>query len=183
MSQRSWIPKIIRRKSDRKFHLSYQVSGAVPPSDPNQRVATVCAANGISVTGSGDNRWDILLHGNTRVFGFVSREVEEEACIHLEPWADGLGITVSCEPTETQAAHAVGAVGVLVFATLAWIASGLADGALAAVAVIVAGWLVVEVTRHWAYDAFEGRICGLTEALGRSFWPKRPGQIVRPDTY
>ncbi len=178
MSRRRWLPKIVQRSPDRQIRFAYQVPGAVEPGDPDQRVARFCATNGVSLTGAGGDGWNILFHATTRVFGFVPREVEETVSFRLEPITDGFEIRAFCEPSETQAAHAVGAFGVLVFAVLAWIAGGPSGGALAALATVAAGWLVVEVTRHWAFDALENRVRALTQSLGRSFWRKKPGQLL-----
>ena len=88
---------------------------------------------------------------------------------------------MKCHPLETHGAHAAGFAGVLFLAASVWIASGIATGLVAALATILAGTLVVEVTRQWAFDALERRLRFLAEDVGSALWPERPAQIVALD--
>lgn len=169
---------MIRRKPDRLIRFSYQVSDEAPPADAGDVVSNFCTTHGLSLIDATYDEWNLLVNDSTRVFGFIPREIEEVISVQLTPLAGGIAIEVSCEPSETHGAHLVGTAGVLVFAGSVWIAGGLADGLLPALATTAAGWLVVEVTRHWAFDAFEHRVRMLVKALGRALWPNQPGQIT-----
>jgi len=61
-----------------------------------------------------------------------------------------------------------------VLAAAVWIAGGL----LAAVTTVIAGGLLVEVTRHWGFDALEQQLRGLTSDVGSALWPGQPAQIT-----
>ena len=172
------LPAMLRKNPERKIRFSYQVPDQNPPQDPGDRVAGFCSRHDLGMVRSEVGHWQILIHGSTRVFGFVAREIDEEVSVHVAPWAEGNEIVVSCEPRETHSAHAAGAVGVLVFAAAAWIFGGFVDGAVVALAITAAGWLVVEVTRHWGLDALESRVRALTTNLGKAFWPGRSGQLI-----
>lgn len=178
MSRRHWLPAVIRRKPDRLIHFSYQVSEEAAPADAGDLISSLCATHGISLIDSTNDEWDLLVNDTTRVFGLVPREVEEVISVQLVPWSGGFAIDIDCEPTETHTAHLVGAAGVLVFAGSVWIAGGPADGILPALATTIAGWLVVEVTRHWALDALEHRVRRLAKAFGRALWPNQTGQLI-----
>lgn len=169
---------MVRKNPEREIRFRYQVPDDQAPQDPGDRVAGFCARHGLTIARSGVDHWEIFLHGSTRVFGFIAREIDEEISVEVSRSADGYESVVSCAPRETHAAHAAGAVGVLVFAALAWIFGGVADGALAALAITAAGWLVIEVTRHWGLDALESRIRGLTTGLGKAIWPDSSGQVI-----
>ena len=51
----------------------------------------------------------------------------------------------------------------------------------AAATTILAGALLVEVTRQWAFDALERRIHRLAGDIGSALWPGSPAQIVTND--
>jgi hypothetical protein len=59
-----------------------------------------------------------------------------------------------------------------------WFAGGLVAGLLPAVTIVIAGALLVEVTRHWAFDALERRLRRLVGDVGSALWPGQPAQIT-----
>jgi hypothetical protein len=100
---------------------------------------------------------------------------------HLVQHPDLWELRVDCLPLETHSAHAAGFAGVLFVAASVWIASGIATGVVGALATILAGALLVEVTRQWAFDALARRLRLLAQDVGSALWPGRPAQIVELD--
>jgi hypothetical protein len=111
------------------------------------------------------------------VYGVIGREVDESIELQLSASGDGHALVLSCRPDESHAAHAAGLAGVLALAATLWLAGGLTGGVLPAVTAIVAGWLVVEVTRQWAMDALERRLRALVDGIGGAMWPGAPAEI------
>jgi len=177
----TWLPELARRKPGKNLILSYQVPAGVPPVDVEKRVEEALRSSELAITRDGASSWRTTLPWQTRVFGLIPRDVDEDVALHLEQHPDLWELRVDCHPLETHGAHAAGFAGVLFVAASVWIASGIATGVVAALATILAGTLTVEVTRQWAFDALERRLRLLAEDVGRALWPGRPAQIVALD--
>lgn len=177
----SWVPEVARKYPGRNLILSYQVPAGEPPADVEQKVGEALRGSALTLTREGPSSWRTTLPWQTRVFGLIPRDVDEDVSIQLERKPDLWELRVDCSPLETHSAHAAGFAGVLFVAASVWIASGIATGIMAAVATILAGTLVVEVTRQWAFDALEYRLRLLADDVGGALWPGRPAQIVALD--
>jgi hypothetical protein len=173
-----WLPEMARSEPARTISVAYQVPAGSFPADADRRVVEALHASSLTAVRSGASSWKLFLPWQTRVFGFISREVDEEIHIHLFRRPDLSEVMVMCRPTDTHGAHASGFAAVLFIAASVWIASGLAAGLAAAATTILAGALVVEVTRQWAFDALERRLRRLAGDVGSALWPGLPAQIV-----
>jgi hypothetical protein len=174
----SWLPDLARKKPGKDLIFSYQVPAGESPVDAEHRVGEALRRSELTATRDNTSTWRTFLPWTTRVFGLIPRDVDEEVTFHLEQHPDHWELRVNCHPLETHGAHAAGFAGVLFLAASVWIASGIATGVVAALATILAGTLVVEVTRQWAFDALESRLRILAEDVGGALWPGRPAQIV-----
>ena len=174
----TWIPELARKEPERSLILSYQVPAGAPPVEAETRVSEALHASDLTAIRDSSSGWRIILPWQTRVFGLVPRDVDEELSIHLTQHPDLWEVVVRCTPLETHGAHAAGFGGVVFAAASVWIASGIAAGVVPALATILAGFLVVEVTRQWALDALERRLRDLAGDVGTALWPGRPAQIV-----
>ena len=177
----NWLPEIARKEPSRSLILSYQVSAGVPPVDVDQKIGEALRTSELTSTRENSSTWRTTLPWRTRVFGFIPRDVDEDVTFHPEQHPDLWEVRVKCHPLETHGAHGAGLAGVLFLAASVWIASGIATGLVAALATILAGTLVVEVTRQWAFDALERRLRFLAQDVGSALWPGRPAQIVALD--
>jgi hypothetical protein len=175
---RRWIPEMARKEPARAISARYDVPGARPPTEPVARVAEALRAAGLDFVLEYGSTWSVTLSGQTRVFGLVARGVDESVQLRLVRGVGGSALELSCRPLETHAAHAAGLAGVLVMAFAVWVSCGLAAGVLPAVTTVLAGGLVVEVTRQWAMSALERRLRLLAGDVGSSLWPGRPAQII-----
>ena len=176
-----WLPELARKQPGKNLILSYQVPAGDSPEDAEQRIGDALRTSELTGTRDDTSTWRATLPWRTRVFGLIPRDVDEDVTFRIEQHPDHWELRVNCHPLETHGAHAAGFAGVLFLAASVWIASGIATGVVAALATILAGTLVVEVTRQWAFDALEGRLRILAEDLGRALWPGRPAQIVALD--
>ena len=172
------LPELARKEPGKDLVVSYQVPGGDLPEDLDRRIGEALRASALTATRENMSTWRANLPWRTRVFGLVLRDVYEELVFHLEQHPDLWELRVNCYPLETHSAHAAGFAGVLFLAASVWIASGIATGGVAALATILAGILVVEVTRQWAFDALESRLRTLAKDVGSALWPGRPAQIV-----
>lgn len=170
-----------RKEPERAISLFYQVPAGAPPVEIDTRIAEALQASSLTATQDGDLRWTTSLPWQTRVFGFITRDVDEELTMHLVQRPDLWEFEVSCRPVETHSAHASGVGAVLFIAVSVWIATGIVTGLVAALTTVLAGALVVEVTRQWAFDALERRLRRLAGDIGSALWPGRPAQIVESD--
>jgi len=130
----SWIPELARRKPGKNLILSYQVPAGVPPVDVEKRVEEALRSSGLATTRDSASSWRTTLSWQTRVFGLIPRDVDEDVALHLEQHPDLWELRVDCHPLETHGAHAAGFAGVLFVAASVWIASGIATGVVAALA-------------------------------------------------
>jgi len=176
-----WIPEMVRKEPERTISLFYQVPAGAPPVDIERRITETLHASSLTATPESDSRWTTSLPWQTRVFGLIPRDVDEDLTLRLVQHPDLWEFEVSCRPVETHSAHATGAAAVLFIAVSVWIATGLATGLVAALTTVLAGGLVVEVTRQWAFDALERRLRRLAGDIGSALWPGRPAQIVEAD--
>ena len=176
-----WLPELARKQPGKNLILSYQVPAGESPEDAEQRIGDALRRSELTGTRDDTSTWRATLPWRTRVFGLIPRDVDEDVTFRIEQHPDHWELRVNCHPLETHGAHAAGFAGVLFLAASVWIASGIATGVVAALATILAGTLVVEVTRQWAFDALEGRLRILAKDLGRALWPGRPAQIVALD--
>jgi hypothetical protein len=173
-----WIPEMARKRPAQGLDLRYQITRDVPPIDPERVVGEAVRAAGLSTSGSTAEGWRLSFPGRTRVYGVVSREVDESVGLRLRRGSEAWELRLDCEPVETHAAHAAGFAGVMVVAVTVWIAGGLTAGVLPAVTTGIAGSLLVEVTRQWALDALHNRLRRLVGDVGLALWPGVPAQIV-----
>jgi hypothetical protein len=177
----AWLPELARKEPVKSLNLSYQVPAGLPPVEVDERVSEALRAANLSATRDGASCWRTTLPWRTRVFGAIPRDVDEALTLHLVQHPDLWELRVDCHPLETHGAHAAGFAGVLFVAASVWIASGFVTGVVPALTTILAGTLVVEVTRQWALDALEKRLRGLAGDVGGALWPGRPAQIVELD--
>lgn len=177
----SWLPELARKEPAKSLDLFYQVVAGVPPAEADKRIDEALRESALAATRDGTSCWRTILPWQTRVFGLVPRDVDEEVTLHLVQHPDLWELRVDCHPRETHSAHAAGFAGVLFVAASVWIASGIATGVVPALTTILAGTLLVEVTRQWAFDALEKRLRVLAEDVGSALWPGRPAQIVALD--
>jgi len=158
--------------------MRYQVAADDPPREPDRFVGGALHAAGLTPSGNAVDGWRLSLPSRTRVYGVIAREIDETVELRLRGGSDAWELTLRCEPIETHAAHAAGLAGVLLVAGAVWVATGLVGGVLAAATTVIAGSLLVEVTRQWAFDALQRSLRGLVGDLGRALWPRTPAQIV-----
>jgi hypothetical protein len=167
-----------RSEPSRSISVTYQVPAEAFPVDFDRTVVEVLHASSLAAVRCGTSSWTVHLPWQTRVFGLIPREVDEKLQIHLCRRPDLCEVVVSCKPLDTHSAHASGLAAVLFIAASVWIASGLVAGLAASITTVLAGALVVEFTRQWAFDALEKRIRYLAGDVGSGLWPGRPAQIV-----
>ena len=176
-----WLPELARKKPEQSLILSYQVPTGEPPTEVEQRVEEELQTSELTAIRDGTATWRTILPWQTRVFGLIPRDVDEDVTLCLLQHPDLWELRVDCHPLETHGAHAAGFAGVLFVAASVWIATGFANGIVPALATILAGTLTVEVTRQWAFDALARRLRHLAEDVGSALWPGRPAQIVELD--
>ena len=157
----------------------YQVPPSALPMDAGDRIRNAVRGAGLELDHDGGPPWSLLLPHSTRVYGVVGREVDETIEFRLSASDQGQALIISCRPDESHAAHAAGLAGVLVLAATLWIVGGFVAGILPAVTAVLAGWLVVEVTRQWAMDGLERRLRSLLEVVGTTIWPGVPAEILQ----
>lgn len=167
-----------RKRPARILELRYQIAKDSPPLDPERVVGEAFHARGIEASGGAIEGWRLCLPGHTRVYGVISREIDESVDFRLHRKPDAWELVLRCEPIETHSAHAAGLAGVILMAFAVWIAGGFSGGALPAVTTVIAGTLLVEVTRQWAFDHLHRRLRRLIGDLGSALWPGLPAQIV-----
>ena len=174
----NWLPDMVRKQPRRTLQLSYRVAKAPGPDTTDATVVAALDGSGLQATGSAVEGWNLSLPGRTRVFGLIPRELDESVELRLSSGQEYSQLVLRCHPVETHAAHAAGLAGVLVLAAAIWIAGGLAGGLLPAVTTVIAGGLLVEVTRHWAFDSLEQQLRRLAHDVGSVLWPGQPAQIT-----
>ena len=171
-----------RRRPETVLELRYQIAKDVAPLDPEPIVGTAFRAAGLTASGGVTEGWRVSLPGRTRVYGVISREIDESVDLRLQRASEVWELSLCCEPIETHAAHAAGLAGVMLIAVAVWIAGGLSGGVLPAMTTVIAGSLLVEVTRQWAFDELHSRLRRLVGDVGSALWPGVPAQIVDSDT-
>jgi len=170
-----WFPEMARKQPARTVTITVRPPrGVAPPRDAD---ATLRAA-GLTVATATADGWVLSLPHRTRVYGLVPREVDEQISLRIASNDESSELVLSCHPTETHNAHAVGLAGVFVAAAAVWFAGGLVAGLLPAVTTVIAGALLVDVTRQWAFDALDRRLRQLAGDVGRALWPDQPPQIT-----
>jgi hypothetical protein len=157
----------------------YRVPPSVLPIDADDRIRQALASTGLEVVPDAGPPWTLSLTHSTRVYGVIGRDVDETVELRLSASENSHAMVVSCRPDESHAAHAAGLAGVLVLAVTLWMVGGLFAGILPAVTAVLAGWLIVEVTRQWAMDALERRLRSLLDVVGPAMWPGVPAEIER----
>jgi hypothetical protein len=167
-----------RSEPARYLTVAYQVPVTGFPADADSAVVEALQASSLKPFRSGASSWKLVLPWQTRVFGLIPREVDEELDISLFQRPDLSEVVVRCRPIETHAAHASGVAAVLFIAASVWIAGGWVAGLAAAATTVLAGALVVEVTRQWAFDSLERKLRRLAGDVGSALWPGLPAQIV-----
>jgi len=173
-----WIPEMARRRPADVLELRYQIAKDAPPLDPERNIGEALGAASLTASGNATDGWRLILPGRTRVFGVISREIDESVDLSLENDSDVWDLTLRCEPVETHAAHAAGLAGVMLMAVAVWISGGLYGGVLPAMTTVIAGSLLVEVTRQWAFDELHSRLRRLVGDLGGALWPGVSAQVV-----
>ncbi len=156
------------------------MAGEAEPRDPTMTVPGALRRAGAQLVDSGDRGWEILVPWRTLVYGFVRRDVDEQALLALVSTEEGWELRLECLPLQTHAAHAAGAAGVAMMTMAAWFIGGWGDGLLPAFAVAAAGGLWADWTRVTAFRAFELRLRGLVEDVGLELWPSAPAQLLPP---
>lgn len=173
-----WLPESARQAPGRSLCFAYQVPAGPPPRDPERLVLEALRAGGLRADGRAATGWRLKLAHRTWVYGLIRREVDEEVELRLSRRDNAWQLTVGCLPSQTHSAHAAGVAGIIVLAGTVWVAGGVVPGVLPAVTTAAAGFLVVEVTRQWAFTALERRLQRLVADVGSAIWPAAPAQIV-----
>jgi hypothetical protein len=173
-----WIPEAARRRPDRVICYAYRVPYDSPPQATDRIVEEALSARHLTARGSAENGWTVILPHRTWVYGVVRREVDEQAELRLFRAAEYWELRLVCRPLEVHGAHAAGVAGILVIAATVWIAAGLAIGLLPAVTTVLAGLLLVEITRQWAFNGLQRRLHRLVGDVGSALWPATPSRIV-----
>jgi hypothetical protein len=176
-----WLPEMARKEPENPILLAYQVPAGAQPLEIASAVAEAFRHSKLTAVRTGEWKWRAILPWQTRVFGIIPRDVDENVTVQLVHRPDLWELILHCQPVETHAAHATGVAAVLFIAASVWIATGLVAGLAAAATTILAGALLVEVTRQWAFDALERRIRRLAGDIGSALWPGSPAQIVSND--
>jgi hypothetical protein len=168
-----------RKDPERSVVVAYQVPlKNEVPADAERRVAETLHASSMTALRTGTTSWKAVLPWQTRVFGVIPRDVDENLDLSVVRRLDMWELVVRCHPVETHSAHATGVAAVIFIAISVWIATGFLTGLAAAITTLLAGALVVEFTRQWAFDALERRLRRLAGDVGSALWPGRPAQIV-----
>jgi hypothetical protein len=173
-----WLPEMARRRPARTITITFRPPGVAPPDDPDTVLAAALHTAGLTVSKTAADEWEFSLPGRTRVYGLIPREVDEKINLRITSSQEFSELVLSCHPTETHDAHAVGLAGVFVAAAALWFAGGLVAGMLPAATTLIAGALLVDVTRHWAFDALERRLRLLADNIGSALWPGQPAHIT-----
>jgi len=180
MAWRGWIPEIARRDPARTIRCTYRVFGASLQFSV-ESLRQALHASGVSWERTGDLQWEIELPWRTMVFGLIRRDVDERLTARIGGDPQGAALVIECLPAATHGAHAAGLAGVMVFAVLAWIASGWLNGIPAGLTTLVAGGLWADTTREMGMRVLERRIRRLTEDLGTALWPGVPAETSDGD--
>lgn len=167
-----------RREPSHAFTVRYQVPTGDFPPDAGSRIEEALRRLNHRATQESADTWSVPLAGQTLVYGLIRREVDEAVSIAIREYPEGSELIVSCAPRDTQNAHAAGLGGVLLIAAVAWMVGGFAGGVLPALTALIAGGLVVEVTRQWAFDALQRRLDRLANDVGSAVWPREPAQVL-----
>jgi len=175
-----WLPEIIRVRPSVPIVLRWVVAGETEPRDPAMTVPGAVRRAGAQMADSGDRGWRILVPWRTLVYGFVRRDVDEQAHLVVVSTDEGWELRLECLPLQTHAAHAAGAAGVAMMTMAAWFIGGWRDGLLPAFAVAAAGGLWADWTRVMAFRNLELRLRGLVEDVGLELWPSAPAQLLPP---
>ena len=174
----SWLPTMARREPGHAFTVRYQVPAEDFPPDAGRRIEEALRRLKHRATQESADRWSVPMAGQTLVYGLIRREVDETVSIAIRRYPEGSELIVSCAPRETHNAHAAGLGGVLLIAAVAWLVGGFTGGLLPALTALIAGSLVVEVTRQWAFDALQRRLDRLANEVGSAVWPRAPAQVL-----
>ena len=173
-----WLPEMARRRPARTITITLRPPGVAPPDDPDTLLIAALHTAGLTVSKTADDGWGLSLPDRTRVYGVIPREIDETITLRIISSHEVTELVISCHPTETHDAHAVGLAGIFVAAAAIWFAGGLVAGMLPAATALIAGALLVDVTRHWAFDALERRLRRLAGDVGSALWPGQPAQIT-----
>ena len=169
-----WFPEMARKRPARSITITFRPPpGVAPPRDADAVVGAALRAAGLTMAEADADGWSFSLPHQTRVFGVIPRDVDERILLRIASNDEFSELVLSCHPTETHSAHAAGLAGVLVVAAAVWFAGGLVAGLLPAVTTVIAGALLVDVTRHWAFNALERRLRVLTDSVAIALWPGR----------
>ncbi len=168
-----WLPEMARRRPARAITITFRPPGGAPLDDPDAVLVAALQTAGLTASKTTHDGWDLSLPGRTRVYGLIPREVDEIVSLRIISSQEFSELILSCHPTETHDAHAVGLAGVFIAAAAVWFAGGLVAGMLPAATTLIAGALLVDVTRHWAFDALERRLRVLNDSVAIALWPDR----------
>ena len=165
----SWIPEIIRHQPSRELVLELTAPSVGLQRDVDQRLMLALESARVAGHRVADRRWKLVLPWQTRVYGFIVRDLDEP--VDLEIGSSGL--TVRCRCSETHTAHAIGFAGVLVFTVVAAVAAGWSTGPGVGAATLMAGSLWSVYTREMAMMVLERRLRRLLEDLTTALSPGR----------
>jgi hypothetical protein len=143
--------------------------GAGPVVDPAGRLELALEDTGIPFSRAGTGHWEIVLPWQTRVYGFVVRDVEERVTIQVG--SDGT-VRLQCPRRETHSAHAIGFAGVLILTVVAGLTAGWSTGPGVAAATLLAGSLWSVYTREMAMEVLHRRLERLLGDLAAAVWPQ-----------
>ncbi len=174
------LPEIIRARPSAVVVLRWVVAGSIEPRDPTATVPGAVRRAGAQLVDSVNERWEILVPWRTLVYGFIRRDVDEQALLTVVSNDEGWEARLECLPLQTHSAHSAGAAGVAVMTAAAWFIGGWTGGLLPAFAVAAAGGLWADWTRVAAFRALELRLRVLVEDVGLDLWPTASAQLLPP---
>ncbi len=166
-----WLPEIVRTEPREELVLEYQPPSPAPGVavvQPATRLEHALEDAGIPFSRLGAGHWEILLPWQTRVYGFIARELEERVTLQLS----SLGaLRLVCARRQTHSAHAIGFAGVLIFTVIAAVSAGWKTGPGVGAATLLAGSLWSVYTREMAMEVLKRRLQRLVTDLGAAVWP------------
>lgn len=174
------IPDAARALPRSPLSVSYRTLTARVPNTADQIIAATLLSTHVQGRLLAPGVWTLSLTYATSVYGLIRREVDDPAKLTLGVTDGAARLDLQCLPRQLHNAHAAGLAGVLALSAAAGFAGGWSHGAPAAISVLVAGTLLVTVSREMALQALERRLRHLAESLGTALWPRSPAQLLPP---
>jgi len=176
------LPEILRARPSAPFTFRWIVSAEFEPRDPAATVPSAIRRAGAQLESGNSWSWEVLVPWQTMVYGFIRRDVDERATIHLLQSDEVWELELQSLPIQTHTAHAAGAAGVAAMTAAVWLIGGWVGGLFPGLAMALAGGLWADVTRAMALQTLDHRLRRLVEDVGLELWPGAPAQLLPPPT-